>query len=639
MGACFSDVKGGQMAVGGALQQKAMNSGGVSTTTGGAAHNDAVDFFLRTKGLNALFTQIELSLSASKLLDRDIVSKSDPIAVVYIKKRDGSLEELGRTEVIMNSLEPAWIEKINVAYQFEIVQQLVFHVYDVDTRYHNLHVKRWEKIADDEVSYFGILQTLKLKDQEFLGEASCAISEIVTKQSRSLTLNLHNKNGQRGLKNLGTLTVHAEETVASRNAVEITFRCSHLDNKDLFSKSDPFLRISRIVESGGSVPICKTDVVNNNLNPIWKPVCLTMQQFGSKDNPLVIECFDFNSNGNHVLIFVVNSKLQKSVADLEKLQKEKIGANFIFPSSRNRAHDKVLKGQLFVDGFCEKKLYSFLDYISSGFELNFMVAVDFTASNGNPRNPDSLHYIDPTGRLNAYQQAIMEVGEVIQFYDSDRRFPAWGFGGRTYDGSISHCFNLNGGASGFEICHAVEGVEGIMAAYASALRNVALAGPTLFGQVINTAAEIAGRSLSQDSSKYFDGVLTDLQETKDALVMASDLPLSILIVGVGGADFKQMEILDADNGHRLESSTGRIATRDIVQFVPMRDVHDDDEVSFISVHKRDLSAIHKMLGGQISIVQSLLEELPGQFLTYMRSRDIKPHTVNLPQAPFQDHPV
>lgn len=39
-----------------------------------------------------------------------------------------------------------------------------------------------------------------------------------------------------------------------------------------------------------------------------------------------------------------------------------------------------------------------------------------------------------------------------------------------------------------------------------------------------------------------DGVLTDLQETKDALVRASDLPLSILIVGVGGADFKQMEV-------------------------------------------------------------------------------------------------
>ena len=39
-----------------------------------------------------------------------------------------------------------------------------------------------------------------------------------------------------------------------------------------------------------------------------------------------------------------------------------------------------------------------------------------------------------------------------------------------------------------------------------------------------------------------DGVITDLQETKDALVHASDLPLSILIVGVGGADFKEMEV-------------------------------------------------------------------------------------------------
>ena len=31
-----------------------------------------------------------------------------------------------------------------------------------------------------------------------------------------------------------------------------------------------------------------------------------------------------------------------------------------------------------MDQFCEKQQYSFLDYISSGFELNFMVAVDFT---------------------------------------------------------------------------------------------------------------------------------------------------------------------------------------------------------------------------------------------------------------------
>ncbi|XP_042991159.1 protein BONZAI 3-like isoform X2 [Carya illinoinensis] len=522
MGNCYSDVEGGKQAVGGVQQSP-------TATNNNAGHNDAVEFFYRSWGLPQHFTRVELSLSAINLRDRDIISKSDPMAVVYAKNIDGKLEELGRTEVILNSLNPTWIEKVIVAFQFEIVQPLVFHVYDVDTKFHNIPVK-----------------TLKLKDQDFLGEATCVLSE------------------------------------------------------------DPFLRISRIVESGGSIPICKTEVVNNNLNPKWKPLCLSMQQFGSKDNPLIIECFDFNSSGKHSLI----GKLQKSVADLEKLQEGRSGENLTITS--HHGHKKVLKGELFVDQFCEKEQYSFLDYVSCGFELNFMVAVDFTASNGNPQNPDSLHYIDPSGQLNSYQKAIMEVGEVIQFYDSDRRFPAWGFGGKTFDGTISHCFNLNGSAGSFE----VEGVEGIMSAYASALHNVTLAGPTLFGQVIKRAAQIASQSISYNNKKYFvlliitDGVLTDLQETKDALVKASDLPLSILIVGVGGADFGQMEVLDADKGQRLESSTDRVATRDIVQFVPMRDVH----------------------GGQISVVQALLEELPGQFLTYMRCRDIKPRPLHEAQV-------
>jgi hypothetical protein len=37
---------------------------------------------------------------------------------------------------------------------------------------------------------------------------------------------------------------------------------------------------------------------------------------------------------------------------------------------------------------------SFLDYIRGGTEVNFTVAVDFTASNGNPNDQRSLHYRD-----------------------------------------------------------------------------------------------------------------------------------------------------------------------------------------------------------------------------------------------------
>lgn len=42
-----------------------------------------------------------------------------------------------------------------------------------------------------------------------------------------------------------------------------------------------------------------------------------------------------------------------------------------------------------------------------------------------------------------------------------------------------------------------------MRAYANALHNVSLAGPTLFGQVINKAAEIAAHSLFANINKYF----------------------------------------------------------------------------------------------------------------------------------------
>lgn len=43
-----------------------------------------------------------------------------------------------------------------------------------------------------------------------------------------------------------------------------------------------------------------------------------------------------------------------------------------------------------------------------------------------------------------------------------------------------------------------------------------------------------------------DGEITDMDDTIKAIVDASFLPMSIIIVGIGSADFTNMEILDAD---------------------------------------------------------------------------------------------
>lgn len=45
-----------------------------------------------------------------------------------------------------------------------------------------------------------------------------------------------------------------------------------------------------------------------------------------------------------------------------------------------------------------------------------------------------------------------------------------------------------------------------------------------------------------------DGSINDEQETRDAIVEASDLPMSIIIIGVGSADFSAMDRLDSDDG-------------------------------------------------------------------------------------------
>lgn len=93
-----------------------------------------------------------------------------------------------------------------------------------------------------------------------------------------------------------------------------------------------------------------------------------------------------------------------------------------------------------------------------------------------------------------------------------------------------------------------------------------------------------------------------MDKTIDLLVQAATLPLSVIIVGVGNADFGNMNKLDGDSG--LINSKGQRAQRDIVQFVPMRDLQFDGNL----------------------LAKQLLAELPNQVVQYFR-------LVNRPPGP------
>lgn len=60
-----------------------------------------------------------------------------------------------------------------------------------------------------------------------------------------------------------------------------------------------------------------------------------------------------------------------------------------------------------------------------------------------------------------------------------------------------------------------------------------------------------------------DGEISDMYQTKDLIVKASKLPLSIIIIGVGNENFSGMIELDGDEGV-LRDSNRVAASRDIV---------------------------------------------------------------------------
>ena len=95
------------------------------------------------------------------------------------------------------------------------------------------------------------------------------------------------------------------------------------------------------------------------------------------------------------------------------------------------------------------------------------------------------------------------------------------------------------------------GVDGVLNAYYRTLASVQLYGPTNFAPIINYVADVASQ-WRKEGKHYFimliltDGIITDMPQTREAIVNASFLPLSIIIVGIGNADFEAMHILDGD---------------------------------------------------------------------------------------------
>ena len=418
----------------------------------------------------------------------------------------------------MDSQNPNWTTQILLDYRFEEVQTYQVEIYDKD---------------DGPVTNLALHQRC--------GTAAFRLGVLMCSASQTTKLGL--VGGHPG----SFVTIRGEIVANTRDEFECTFAGSKLANKDgFFGKSDPFLDISRIREDGSFVHVFKNKPIMDNLSPTWPVVRIPLQKLcnGDIDRPIQIDIFDFDKDGTHDSMGGVLTSVRglldsrgKPFNVIEKDKKSKSGY--------------VNSGTLTAINPSIRSKPGLLEYIRGGLEISLSVAIDFTGSNGHPSQPNSLHYLSGNpAQLNQYESAIVAVGSVVENYDADKMFPVMGFGcqvlGPAGYGHVEHCFPVYAG--GYE----VSGVGGILQAYRDVLPRVNLSGPTMFSPVLNYSIQnIRSKGgCTQQQQRYnillilTDGQINDMPSTIDSLVEASKLPISVIIVGVGNADFSSEYFCD-----------------------------------------------------------------------------------------------
>lgn len=66
-----------------------------------------------------------------------------------------------------------------------------------------------------------------------------------------------------------------------------------------------------------------------------------------------------------------------------------------------------------------------------------------------------------------------------------------------------------------------------------------------------------------------------MERTIDKIVEGSGLPMAVVIVGVGNAEFDNMDRLDGDDEALFSTYVNKYAQADIVQFVPFDEYKND----------------------------------------------------------------
>lgn len=218
-------------------------------------------------------SQVELTLSARNLQNKDILSKSDPFVMVSMREPwQDEYYEIAHTEVVHDSLNPQWLKKIMIDYNFETIQKIKFEVLEKD-----------------------------LQSSDFLGLFETTLSDLVSFSGRQYIGKLH---GADAKEDFGEIVIVTEEVSSCKQIVEMQFQAKRLPKLSKLCRNDPFLVISRSNEDSSYSMVAKTETAHSTQNPTWKPMVIKITTLcnGDFDRSIRLDCYDHRVNGNHRII-------------------------------------------------------------------------------------------------------------------------------------------------------------------------------------------------------------------------------------------------------------------------------------------------------------------------------------------------
>ena len=512
----------------------------------------------------------------------DTRGKSDPFVVVYRKVDTNAAREdwvkLGQTETVYNDLFPKWSTTFSLEYRFGTNFLLRFSIYDRDSK-------------DDDLS-----------KQDYIGEVRCTIAQIVLADNQTFKSQVTKPGAKTGAKT-GFLTIRSEEEKGDLgDSVTLQFAA-----RALRRARKPFYVLSRKNANDSNYsPVMYSEVhqgySSSSQVTTFKPITKSLAKLvnGDLDRELQVQFMDYDRWGKHYRGGCATFTLRAAKTAISS------ATTVRYPLVKKKTNGNLVDAGTLLLKKCEVSVpYSFLDYIRSGTNINLVVAVDMSATNGDPADPSSLHYNNRRAP-NEYVIALQEVGNVLAAYDTSGAFPAFGFGATLPPSfkETAHIFALTGNIMQ-PVCH---GVEGVVEMYYNALNNVGPYVPCHYAPVLEHVIRMVREENTRTNGAMYtvlllvtDGDFSDFPQVANLICSAADLPLSIVIVGVGNSRFVKLERLDGDNTP-LCSTDGTPCARDIVQFVQFHN------------HRYDPKKLAK----------EVLDEIPDQLVSYMRSKGIKP---------------